>query len=173
MAVQSHPLGEGQNASLLSSVSEDPGSHPASWRSSVRPRRRVTPCADAYARIRAELSAAGQLIGPHNLMIALIAVAHGLVVVTHITREFSPVGGLEIEDWLWSPYHSPRSSAYDWLVPASAYSIACPSDIARSSAQVAAKASSPNAADVLPTLYAKLRRTPQARQGPGRGTAGA
>ena len=38
-------------------------------------------------------------MGPNDLMIAAIALAHDLVLVTHNTREFSRVEGLRIEDW--------------------------------------------------------------------------
>lgn len=55
--------------------------------------------AEAYGRIRAQLSAAGAVIGPNDLMIAAIALVHNLVLVTHNTREFSRVEGLQIEDW--------------------------------------------------------------------------
>jgi tRNA(fMet)-specific endonuclease VapC len=56
-------------------------------------------CAEAYARIRASLSAAGTPIGPNDLMIAAIAVANDVTLVTHNTSEFSRVPGLRIEDW--------------------------------------------------------------------------
>jgi tRNA(fMet)-specific endonuclease VapC len=52
-----------------------------------------------YADIRAHLSGSGQPIGPNDLMIAAIARAHGLTLVTHNTAEFSRVPGLGIEDW--------------------------------------------------------------------------
>jgi tRNA(fMet)-specific endonuclease VapC len=52
-----------------------------------------------YGRIRAELSANGTLIGPNDLQIAAIAMANNLILVTHNTREFSRVNGLQIEDW--------------------------------------------------------------------------
>ncbi len=55
--------------------------------------------ADAYGRIRANLEQRGQTIGPNDTMIAAIALANGLTVVTHDTAEFSRVGGLLIEDW--------------------------------------------------------------------------
>ncbi|MEI6415406.1 MAG: type II toxin-antitoxin system VapC family toxin [Pseudomonadota bacterium] len=50
--------------------------------------------------IRAQLARRGTPIGPYDLQIAAIAVAHGLTVVTHNTREFSRVPGLMLEDWL-------------------------------------------------------------------------
>lgn len=56
-------------------------------------------CADIYGRIRAHLAAAGMVIGPHDLLIAAIALAHDLTLVTHNTREFSRVPGLRLEDW--------------------------------------------------------------------------
>jgi tRNA(fMet)-specific endonuclease VapC len=52
-----------------------------------------------YARIRADLTARGQLIGPNDLLIAAIALANGLTLVTHNTREFNRVVGLTVEDW--------------------------------------------------------------------------
>ena len=51
------------------------------------------------ARIRADLARAGTPIGPYDLLIAAIALANDLVLVTHNTREFSRVTGLKIEDW--------------------------------------------------------------------------
>jgi tRNA(fMet)-specific endonuclease VapC len=55
--------------------------------------------AEHYARIRADLTRAGTPIGPNDLMIAAIALAHDLTLVTHNTREFGRVAGLKIEDW--------------------------------------------------------------------------
>jgi tRNA(fMet)-specific endonuclease VapC len=52
-----------------------------------------------YGRIRAELAKAGTPIGPNDLQIAAIAIAHDLTLVTHNTREFSRVEGLKLEDW--------------------------------------------------------------------------
>ena len=50
-------------------------------------------------RIRAELAASGTPIGPYDLQIAAIAMANNLILVTHNTREFGRVNGLQIEDW--------------------------------------------------------------------------
>ena len=51
------------------------------------------------AQIRADLARAGTPIGPYDLLIAAIARANNLILVTHNTREFSRVAGLQIEDW--------------------------------------------------------------------------
>ena len=55
--------------------------------------------AEYYGKIRADLAAKGTPIGPNDLMIAAIALAHGLTLVTHNTTEFSRVAGLTLEDW--------------------------------------------------------------------------
>jgi tRNA(fMet)-specific endonuclease VapC len=55
--------------------------------------------AEEYGRIRAHLAGLGTPIGPNDLMIASIALAHGLTLVTHNTSEFSRVPGLKLEDW--------------------------------------------------------------------------
>jgi tRNA(fMet)-specific endonuclease VapC len=55
--------------------------------------------AEVYAVIRAQLEAVGTPIGPYDLQIAAIALANGLTLVTHNTREFSRVTGLLLEDW--------------------------------------------------------------------------
>jgi tRNA(fMet)-specific endonuclease VapC len=55
--------------------------------------------AEYYGNIRARLEMAGTPIGPNDLLIASIALAHKLTVVTHNVREFSRVEGLQIEDW--------------------------------------------------------------------------
>lgn len=56
-------------------------------------------CAEEYGVIKAELSRQGMLIGPNDLLIASIAKANGLILVTHNVSEFSRVPGLRIEDW--------------------------------------------------------------------------
>lgn len=56
-------------------------------------------CVDAYGQIRSELEKAGTPIGPNDLMIAAIALTHGLTLVTHITREFQRVARLSWADW--------------------------------------------------------------------------
>ena len=56
-------------------------------------------CAEEYGIIKAELSRQGMLIGPNDLLIASIAKANELILVTHNVGEFSRVVGLHIEDW--------------------------------------------------------------------------
>jgi tRNA(fMet)-specific endonuclease VapC len=56
--------------------------------------------AEAYARSRLALERIGRPIGERDLLIASIALARGLVVVTHNVPEFGRVPGLETEDWL-------------------------------------------------------------------------
>jgi tRNA(fMet)-specific endonuclease VapC len=51
------------------------------------------------AKIRAQLQRIGRPIGAYDGLIAATALAHGLIVVTHNTREFSRVEGLVLEDW--------------------------------------------------------------------------
>jgi len=55
--------------------------------------------AEEYGRIRAALEAQGRTIGPNDLLIASIAKARNLTLVTHNTDEFRRVPGLKIEDW--------------------------------------------------------------------------
>jgi tRNA(fMet)-specific endonuclease VapC len=51
------------------------------------------------ARIRADLETAGRPIGPHDVLIAATALAHGATLVTRNVREFRRVKGLRVEDW--------------------------------------------------------------------------
>jgi tRNA(fMet)-specific endonuclease VapC len=56
-------------------------------------------CAEVHGEVRAHLAASGMLIGPHDLLIAAIALANDLTLVTHNVREFSRVPRLRIDDW--------------------------------------------------------------------------
>jgi len=56
-------------------------------------------CVHAYGQIRSELEQAGTPIGPNDLIIAAIALTHGLTLVTHNTREFKRVARLSWADW--------------------------------------------------------------------------
>jgi tRNA(fMet)-specific endonuclease VapC len=72
------------------------------WSMSWRIRLSVLPydrAAEHFGQFRTLLESAGASIGPYDLQIASIAMARGLVVVTHNVNEFSRVPGLVIEDW--------------------------------------------------------------------------
>jgi tRNA(fMet)-specific endonuclease VapC len=56
-------------------------------------------CADEYGLIRSDLTARGRLIGPNDMLIAAVARAHNAVLITHNTREFSRITGLQLDDW--------------------------------------------------------------------------
>lgn len=56
--------------------------------------------ADRYASVKAQLAARGKLIGDRDLMIASIALANRMAVVTSNTSEFRRVPGLAVEDWM-------------------------------------------------------------------------
>ena len=55
--------------------------------------------ADAYAVIRAQLEASGNLIGDMDMLIAASAVAGGYVLVTNNVRHFQRIEGLIVENW--------------------------------------------------------------------------
>ena len=52
-----------------------------------------------YGEIRSDLAREGTPIGPNDLIIAAIASVHDLTLITHNTREFNRVTGLNLEDW--------------------------------------------------------------------------
>jgi len=56
-------------------------------------------CITVYASARHELEQSGQRIGALDLLIASIALANDLTLVTNNTAEFARVPGLRIEDW--------------------------------------------------------------------------
>jgi tRNA(fMet)-specific endonuclease VapC len=55
--------------------------------------------AEEYGKVRAHLASLGTPIGPNDLLIAAIALANGMTLVTHNTTEFSRVPGLVLQDW--------------------------------------------------------------------------
>ncbi len=55
--------------------------------------------AEHCGKVRAQMADLGTPIGPNDLMIASIALAHRLILVTHNTSEFKRVTGLVLEDW--------------------------------------------------------------------------
>lgn len=50
-------------------------------------------------KIRAELSAIGQIIGPYDIQIAAQAIQNNLILITHNTKEFQRVPSLTCQDW--------------------------------------------------------------------------
>ncbi|CAN5510034.1 type II toxin-antitoxin system VapC family toxin [soil metagenome] len=61
------------------------------------------PAADHFAVARAKLESTGGMIGANDLLIASIALANGLIVITHNRHEFSRIDGLQVQDWQASP----------------------------------------------------------------------
>jgi tRNA(fMet)-specific endonuclease VapC len=55
--------------------------------------------AEHYGAVRAHLAEQGTPIGPNDLMLAAIALANDLILVTHNIREFNRVPNLKFEDW--------------------------------------------------------------------------
>ena len=55
------------------------------------------------AQIRSRLAAAGTPIGPYDVLIAGQALARGLTLITHNTREFQRVAELKLADWQAKP----------------------------------------------------------------------
>jgi tRNA(fMet)-specific endonuclease VapC len=56
--------------------------------------------AGRYAAIRAHLADQGRPIGDRDVMIAAIALANRMTVVTSNMSEFTRVPGLKVEDWM-------------------------------------------------------------------------
>jgi tRNA(fMet)-specific endonuclease VapC len=56
-------------------------------------------CTTSYGRIRFELQRQGTPIGSNDLLIAAIALANDLTLITANTREFERVAGLKFENW--------------------------------------------------------------------------
>ena len=57
--------------------------------------------ARVHAEVSAQLSAAGQTIGDHDMIIAATALAHGYSVLTDNLRDFHRVPGLEVRQPNW------------------------------------------------------------------------
>jgi tRNA(fMet)-specific endonuclease VapC len=53
----------------------------------------------SYGRVRGQLEQQGKPIGPLDMMIAAIALANQVTLVTSNTREFGRVPDLQLEDW--------------------------------------------------------------------------
>lgn len=57
------------------------------------------PEARRHADVWVELTKRGKAIGPHDMLIAATALAHGFAVATLNRREFSRVPGLAVREW--------------------------------------------------------------------------
>jgi tRNA(fMet)-specific endonuclease VapC len=55
--------------------------------------------AQTAARIRTKLESQGQLIGPLDVLIAGTTMANNGTLVTHNTKEFGRINGLQLVDW--------------------------------------------------------------------------
>jgi len=57
-------------------------------------------CANAYGTLRKTLRTMGREIPDADMFIAATAMAHNAILVTHNTRHFENIEGLQLEDWL-------------------------------------------------------------------------
>ena len=75
-----------------------------SWGTDNRYRIAVLPfddgCAKEFGRLRGVLKRKGIVVSPIDLMIASVALAHDLTLVTHNTADFRPIPDLRLDDWL-------------------------------------------------------------------------
>jgi tRNA(fMet)-specific endonuclease VapC len=55
---------------------------------------------DTYAHLRLQLERKGRKTPAMDLLIAATAVAHEATLVTHNTKHFEHIDGLQLEDWL-------------------------------------------------------------------------
>jgi tRNA(fMet)-specific endonuclease VapC len=57
-------------------------------------------CAEQFGRLKGPLRRRGVTIPPLDLLIASTALVHRFTLVTHNTRDFAPIPGLSLVDWL-------------------------------------------------------------------------
>ena len=57
-------------------------------------------CAEEFGKLRGTLHRRGITVPRMDLLIASVALAHELTLVTHNTAEFLPIPGLRLVDWL-------------------------------------------------------------------------
>ena len=70
------------------------------WLAAVQVMDMNSDVARHYGRLRANLAATGQLIGPNDLWIAAHALSLGLPLITHNLREFGQLQDLPVETWM-------------------------------------------------------------------------
>jgi tRNA(fMet)-specific endonuclease VapC len=63
--------------------------------------------AERYGELKHHLKTQGRPIGELDTQIAAHALAQTLILVTHNTRHFEMIGGLDVEDWMGEPPASP------------------------------------------------------------------
>ena len=56
--------------------------------------------AEVFAELRAGQLDAGRLTPSTDLWIAATAIAHGLTLITHNTRDYKQIPGLSLADWV-------------------------------------------------------------------------
>jgi tRNA(fMet)-specific endonuclease VapC len=56
--------------------------------------------AEAFGKFRGYLQPRGLAVPPIDLLVASVAVAHDLALVTDNTRHFAPIPGLRLDNWL-------------------------------------------------------------------------
>jgi len=81
--------------------SDSPARKRAAWKAVIEPFQVLAfdrDAAEHHARIRHHLR--HRPIGERDLLIAAIALAQDLILVTHNAAEFSRVPGLQVEDWV-------------------------------------------------------------------------
>jgi tRNA(fMet)-specific endonuclease VapC len=57
-------------------------------------------CAVRFGKLQSELLRHGNAVNPVDLMIAAVALAHDLTLVTHNTKHFAAIPALRLVDWL-------------------------------------------------------------------------
>jgi tRNA(fMet)-specific endonuclease VapC len=57
-----------------------------------------------HARLRAELEREGEMIGSYDLIVAALAVEHGVPVATFNVRHFSSIRGLQVVEPKWRTF---------------------------------------------------------------------
>ena len=56
--------------------------------------------AEQFGKLRGFLQPRGLVVPPIDLLIASVAVANDLILITHNTSHFAPIPGLRLDDWL-------------------------------------------------------------------------
>ena len=57
-------------------------------------------CAARFGQLQSQLLRQGDTVNPVDLMIAAMALAHDLTLVTHNTKHFAAIPSLRLADWL-------------------------------------------------------------------------